>query len=201
MPEAVAGLILAAGRGTRFGLEPKLLADLEGRPLVRHAAEAALASRLRPAVAVLGAHAAGVRAALAGLDLALVENPDYAAGLSTSLRVGLSALPRTSEAVVVLLGDMPRVSARTLDRLADAFAGAGHAPAAVVPVHAGRRGNPVLLNLRRLGPALAGLTGDRGAGPILAGRDDVVEIAGDDGCLYDVDTPKALAAPGYPPRD
>ncbi|MDR7038480.1 molybdenum cofactor cytidylyltransferase [Methylobacterium sp. BE186] len=192
MAEAVAALILAAGRGTRFGPEPKLLAELEGRPLVRHAAEAALASRLRPVVAVLGAHAEGVRAALRGLDLTCLRNPDYAEGLSTSLRAGLASLPAGIGAAVILLGDMPRVTGGDLDRLADAFAGAEPRPAAVIPVHAGRRGNPVLLNLRRLGPALAALRGDRGAGPLLAGRDDVLEIAGTAGMGFDVDTPEAL---------
>ncbi|MEA1834117.1 nucleotidyltransferase family protein [Methylobacterium durans] len=192
MAEAIAALILAAGRGTRFGPEPKLLADLDGRPLVRHAAEAALASRLRPVVAILGAHAAGVRAALRDLDLTCAENPDYADGLSTSLKAGLAALPGEIAAAVILLGDMPRITGADLDRLADAFADADPAPAAVVPVHAGRRGNPVLLNLRRLGPALAALSGDRGAGPLLAGRDDVLEVAGTAGTGFDVDTPEAL---------
>ncbi|AWN41485.1 nucleotidyltransferase family protein [Methylobacterium durans] len=192
MAEAIAALILAAGRGTRFGPEPKLLADLDGRPLVRHAAEAALASRLRPVVAILGAHAADMRAALRDLDLTCVENPDYADGLSTSLKTGLAALPGEIAAAVILLGDMPRITGADLDRLADAFADADPAPAAVVPVHAGRRGNPVLLNLRRLGPALAALSGDRGAGPLLAGRDDVLEVAGTAGTGFDVDTPEAL---------
>jgi molybdenum cofactor cytidylyltransferase len=197
MPEAAIGtVLLAAGRGTRFGPAPKLVADLAGKPLVRHAAEAALAARAGPVIVVLGAHAEAVRAALSGLDLALVENPDYAAGLSTSLRVGLSALPEAVIGALVLLGDMPRVTPAQLDRLVAAFAAADPLPAAVVPVHAGRRGNPVLLNRRRLAPDLARLDGDRGAGPILAGRADVLEIPGDAGTALDIDTPAALAGLG-----
>lgn len=183
-------VLLAAGRGTRFGPEPKLLADLGGRPLVRHAAEAACASGLSPVVAVLGAHAPAVRAALAGLDLRFVENPRYAEGLSTSLRAGLASLPEACTGAVVMLGDMPRVGPALLRRLAGAFDGRA---AAIVPVWQGRRGNPVLLNRHRLAADLAGLAGDRGAGPLLAGRADVVEIAGGAGTGLDIDTPEALA--------
>jgi molybdenum cofactor cytidylyltransferase len=189
----VGTILLAAGLGSRFGPEPKLLAPLDGKPLVRHAAEAALGARPRPVIAVLGAHAQAVRAALDGLDLIRIENPDYRAGLSTSLRAGLAALPEGCSAAVVLLGDMPRVRACHIDRIAAAFSGAREEPAAVVPVQDGRRGNPVLLNLRRLGADIARLTGDRGAGPLLGGRTDVLEIPGDPGTALDIDTPAVLA--------
>ena len=195
MPE-VATILLAAGLGTRFGSEPKMLALFDGRPLVRHAAEAALAARPQPVVVVLGAHADAVRAALAGLDLTVVENPDFRAGLSTSLRAGLAALPQSCEAAVVVLGDMPRIGEAHIDRLADAFAGSSKAVAAVVPVQDGRRGNPVLLNLRRLAPDIARLTGDRGAGPLLKDRSDILEIPGDAATALDIDTPDALTAAG-----
>ncbi|AWN46940.1 4-diphosphocytidyl-2C-methyl-D-erythritol kinase [Methylobacterium terrae] len=194
MPEPIGTVLLAAGRGTRFGASPKLLSPLDGKPLVRHAAEAALAGDLGPVVAVLGHAGEGVRAALAGLPLTLVENPDYAEGLSTSLRAGLGALPDTVAAALVLLGDMPQVGPDVLVRLAEAFRSAPAAPAAVVPVRDGQRGNPVLLNRRLLAEGLAGMTGDRGAGPLLARRDDVLELAVEDaGVLVDVDTPAALA--------
>lgn len=187
---AIGIVLLAAGRGTRFGEAPKLLADLGGRPLVRHAAEAARASGLAPVIAVLGAHAPAVRSALAGLDLRFVENPHYADGLSTSLRAGLAALPEACTGALVMLGDMPRVGPDLLRRLAGSF---DRTAAAIVPVWQGRRGNPVLLNRCRLATELAGLSGDRGAGPLLAGRTDVVEIAGDPGTGLDIDTPEALA--------
>ncbi|GJD88234.1 MULTISPECIES: nucleotidyltransferase family protein [Methylobacterium] len=194
-PPGIGIVLLAAGRGTRFGPEPKLLAALGGRPLVRHAAEAACEAAcawgLGPVVAVLGAHAPAVRAALSGLDIRFVENPAYADGLSTSLRAGLAALPEACPGAVVMLGDMPRVAPALLRRLAEAFDGRA---AAIVPVWQGRRGNPVLLNHRRLAPELDGLAGDRGAGPLLAGRPDVVEIAGEAGSGLDIDTPEALAA-------
>lgn len=190
----IATILLAAGRGTRFGAEPKLLAELDGQPLVRHAAATALAARPRPVVAVLGAHAEAVAAALSGLDVRLVRNEAYAAGLSTSLRAGVEALPPGCDAAIVMLGDMPRVTARLVDRLADAFVEAGGKSAAIVPVHGGVRGNPVLLNLRLLGAGIATLTGDRGAGPLLGGRADVLEIDGDPGTALDIDTSESLAA-------
>ncbi|GJD50959.1 Nicotine blue oxidoreductase [Methylobacterium crusticola] len=207
MPEAPVGLVLlAAGRGTRFGPEPKLLARLDGEPLVRHAAAAALAattlaSGLGPVVAVLGHAEPEVRAALRGLPLTLVRNPAYADGMATSLRAGLAALPDAVEGAIVLLGDMPRIGAGLLVRLAGAFreaaAGGAPAPAAVVPVRAGRRGNPVLLNRRLLADGLSSLAGDRGAGPLLAARSDVLEVPVEEaGILLDVDTPAALAGLG-----
>lgn len=192
MPDSIGIVLLAAGRGTRFGPEPKLLAALDGVPLVRRAAEAAIAARSRPVVAVFGAHAEAVEAALHGLDLVRLRNPDFAAGLSTSLRVGLDALPDRCLGAVVMLADMPRVTAAHIDRLADAFDAAERKPAAIVPVHEGRRGNPVLLNRRLLAPLLAGLTGDQGAGPLLKGRPDVLEIPGDAATCLDIDTAVAL---------
>lgn len=187
-------VLLAAGLGTRFGPEPKMLALLDGRPLVRHAAEAALAAAPRPVVVVLGAHADAVRRALSGLDVVLVENPDFRAGLATSLRAGVAALPQDCEAAVIVLGDMPRIFAVHIDRLAAAFEETSRSVAAVVPVLASLRGNPVLLNLRRLAPDIARLTGDRGAGPLLRDRSDVLEIPGDAATALDIDTPAALRA-------
>ncbi|MFE1597948.1 nucleotidyltransferase family protein [Methylobacterium sp. ID0610] len=194
MSAPVGIVLLAAGRGTRFGPSPKLLAPLDGKPLVRHAAEAAIAAGLGPVVAVLGHAEPDVRAALQGLGLAAVTNARYAEGLSTSLRAGLAALPAEVAGAVILLGDMPRVSAAVIRGLAAAFREAGEAPAAVIPVRAGRRGNPVLLNRRRLAADLATLAGDRGAGPLLAGRSDLLEWeVEEDAVLLDIDTPEALA--------
>lgn len=194
MPEPIGIVLLAAGRGSRFGGEPKLLALLDGKPLVRHAADAALAADLGPVVVVLGAHAPRIRAALHGLELGYVDNPAHADGLSTSLRAGLAGLAPPGEAVIVMLADMPRIRPAHLAALAAAFSSAETRPAAIIPVHEGRRGNPVLLNRALLGPGLDTLTGDQGAGRLLAGRDDVIEIMLDDAVRQDVDTHAALAA-------
>ncbi len=194
MPEPrIGAVILAAGLGSRFGPTPKMLAPYAGAPMVRRAAEAALASRASAVVAVLGAHAERVREALSGLDLIRVENPEPTAGLSASLRLGLAALPPGTEAAVILLGDMPRIGPAHVDALIVAYTNAVPRPAAVVPVSGGRRGNPVLLDLARLADDLARLTGDHGAGPILKGRPDVLEVPADPAVAFDVDRPEALA--------
>jgi molybdenum cofactor cytidylyltransferase len=190
---SVAALVPAAGLGSRFGETPKVLAELDGKPLVRRVAEAAAASRADPAIVVVGRAGEAVRAALAGLPVGVVENPDYAQGLSTSLRAGFAALPEGVEGAVVCLGDMPLLGPDILDALIAAFAETPDA-AAIVPLHAGRRGNPVLLSCR-LAPEIARLEGDRGAGPLLKGLADVRELPwSDERVLVDVDTPEALAA-------
>jgi molybdenum cofactor cytidylyltransferase len=144
-------------------------------------------------VVVLGAHAGPVAAALEGLDLTLVENPEYAVGLSTSLKAGLAALPPETQAALVLLGDMPRIGAAHLDGLIAAYRAAEPRPSAVVPVRDQRRGNPVLLDLRVLKDDFEALSGDRGAGPILNRRTDVLEVPGDAATGFDVDRPDGLA--------
>ena len=189
---SIAAMILAAGQGTRFGPEPKLLAELAGRPLVRHVADAALASTSAPVLAVLGHRREAVEAVLPPA-VRRVENPDYARGLSTSLRAGFAALGPAAEAAVVLLGDMPRVTPALIDRLIDTWIAAGR-PAAVVPTYDGRRGNPVLLSAA-LAPEIAKLSGDTGAGALLRARSDVCELPVTvASILADVDTPEALAA-------
>ncbi len=196
----IGAVILAAGRSARFRAEgggeiSKLAALLEGKPLARHAAEAALASRARPVVVVTGYARRAVEAALAGLPLAIVDNPDFAIGMASSLKAGVAALPADVAGALIVLGDMPRIEAATLDRLIEAFAARPLALAAA-PVRAGRRGNPVLLS-RALFPALARLEGDEGARRLLREADSLgiveVEVEGD-GVTLDIDTPSELAA-------
>lgn len=189
----IAAIVLAAGRGTRFAGATKMLAELHGTALVRHVVEAALASGLRPVVVVTGHEAEAVAAALDGLEVRFVPNPSYAEGLSSSLLSGFAALPDDVEAAAILLGDMPGIGPALIRRLATAWQETGR-PAALVPTHAGRRGNPVVLS-RRLAPEIAALTGDVGAGPLLRGRPDAVEHAVDDAAIaLDLDTADALAA-------
>jgi len=183
-------IVLAAGQGGRFGGGNKLLADLDGHPLIRRAAEAALGSRACQTVVVTGRDRAAVEAALDGLPVAFAHNPGFASGLASSLRSGLSAVAG-ADAAVVLLGDMPGVSARIVDALIEAFERAPGAMA-VTPVRNGRRGNPVLL-ARPLFERLMALEGDEGARRLLATLEGVVELPlDDDGVLADVDTPADL---------
>jgi molybdenum cofactor cytidylyltransferase len=186
-------IVLAAGRGTRMGGENKLAAELHGKPVVRHPVEAALASRARPVIVVTGHEPQRAKAALAGLDVTLVHNPDFAEGLSTSLKVGLAALPHDVDAAAVLLGDMPEVTGALLDKLVAAIDPARGALIAV-PTRDGKRGNPVVW-ARRFFDELSKLKGDVGARHLIgANSEAVVEIAVDDEAAFlDIDTPEALA--------
>jgi len=190
----VGALVLAAGRSTRMGGPNKLLAEIGGKPLVRIVTEQALASRAAPVIVVTGHERPKVEAALAGLRLRLVHNPEYAAGLSTSLKAGLAALPGNVDGAIVCLGDMPQVTAALIDRMLEAFDPARGA-LIVVPTIDGKRGNPVVWS-RRFFPDLMALEGDVGARHLIATyADAVVEVPMEDSAaLTDVDTPDALLA-------
>jgi molybdenum cofactor cytidylyltransferase len=190
----VAAIVLAAGRSTRMGGPNKLLAEIGGKPLVRIAAEQALASRARPVVVVTGHQREQVEAVLKGLAVKLVHNPDYAEGLSTSLKVGVAALPAEADGAIVCLGDMPQVDAALIDRLIAAFDPEKGALVAV-PTIAGKRGNPVVWS-RRFFADLGKLDGDVGARHLIGSYPEaVVEVpVTGNGALVDVDTPDALRA-------
>jgi molybdenum cofactor cytidylyltransferase len=189
-----AALVLAAGRSTRMGGPNKLLAEIGGKPLVRFVAEQALASRAAPVVVVTGHERTKVEAALSGLRVRFVHNPDYAAGLSTSLKAGLAALPSEADGAIVCLGDMPQVTAGLIDRMLEAFDPARGA-LVVVPTIEGKRGNPVVWS-RRFFPDLMALEGDVGARHLIGTHADAVaEVPVEDSAaLTDVDTPDALLA-------
>jgi molybdenum cofactor cytidylyltransferase len=188
----VAAVVLAAGRSTRMGGPNKLLAEIGGRPLVRIAAEQALGSRAKPVIVVTGHERERVEAALKGLPVRLVHNPDFAQGLGGSVRTGIAAVPGEADGAIVCLGDMPQVDAALIDRLIAAFAPEQGA-LAVVPTIDGQRGNPVLWS-RRFFPDLMAIEGDVGARHLI-GRygEAVVEVpVTGKGALVDIDTPEAL---------
>jgi molybdenum cofactor cytidylyltransferase len=191
----VAAIILAAGRGTRFGDELKLLAQIGGKALVRHAAEAAVGSMVDPVIVVTGYRSNEVEAALHGLPVQILYNALFAQGLSTSLKIGFSALPPTTRAAVILLGDMPFVKADLIDALVAEWRERGE-PAALVPTLDGRRGNPVVLS-RDLQAMIEDLSGDVGAGSLLRKRSDVLEWPTTDPAVaQDIDTREELAKHG-----
>jgi molybdenum cofactor cytidylyltransferase len=189
----VAAVILAAGLSTRMGRN-KLLIEVAGRPMVRHAVEAALASAADPVIVVTGNDSAELRAALSGLTVQFTDNPDFSKGLSTSLKSGLSALPQDIDGAAILLGDMPGVTAGLVDRLIAAFDPAEGRAICVATSH-GHRGNPVLW-ARRFFPEMAVLEGDVGARALLRAYAELIcEVeADDDAPLTDIDTQEALTA-------
>jgi molybdenum cofactor cytidylyltransferase len=188
-----AAIVLAAGRSTRMGGPNKLLAEIGGRPLVRIAAEEALASRARPVIVVTGHQRERVEAALSGLAVKCVHNPDFAEGLSTSLKAGLAAVPEDVDGVIVCLGDMPQVRADLLDRLMAAL-DPDRGALIAMPTTDGKRGNPVVWS-RRFFNELAALEGDVGARHLIARYPEaVVEIPVTGNAAFaDVDTPEALS--------
>ena len=192
-----AALVLAAGLGSRFaasgGREPsKLVASFQGSSVVRHVVRAALVSRADPVVVVTGHAADAVEEALDGLAVSFAFNAAFERGLAGSLKVGVAALPAEAGGAVVLLGDMPLVTAGLIDRLLDA---AEREPAvdAVIPALEGRRGNPVVL-ARSLFKAVGHLDGDAGARRLL--RTPGIRVReiepGDANILLDIDQPSDL---------
>ena len=113
----VTALVLAAGRSSRMGDRFKLVEDVQGKPIVRHVVEAAGESGADDVVVVTGHRAADVETALVGAEVRFVHNADFAEGLSASLRVGVTALAPVTDAVLVLLGDMPLIDAASIDAL------------------------------------------------------------------------------------
>ena len=139
----VSAIVLAAGRSTRMDGPNKLLAELDGKKLVRIVTEQALASKASEVIVVTGHQADLVEQALSGLKVRFARNPDFAGGLASSVKAGIAAVPANADGAVVCLGDMPLISSRLIDQLIETFApDRGHLIA--VPVSDGRRGNPVL---------------------------------------------------------
>jgi molybdenum cofactor cytidylyltransferase len=190
----VAAIILAAGRSTRMGGPNKLLAELDGKKLVRIAAEQALASKASDVVVVTGHQAELVEKALEGLKVRFVRNPDFAGGLASSVKAGIAAVPETADGAVICLGDMPLIDAQLIDRLIESFA-PDRGNLIVVPAADGRRGNPVLWS-RRFFKELMTLDGDIGARHLIAKHAEAVAEVPVDGqsAFLDIDTPQALEA-------
>ncbi len=189
-------IVLAAGRGVRFG-GGKLLAQLDGAPLVAHALRTAFLSPVRRVFVAVADPA--VRAAVettatrlkASERLVVVPVEDADEGMGASLRAAASALPQDTTGVFVFLGDMPAVDPATPTLLARALESPHHI---VAPLFLGRRGHPVLFGATWL-PALRALSGDEGARALIesAGARLARIPVQDPGIHLDVDRPEDLA--------
>jgi molybdenum cofactor cytidylyltransferase len=190
----LAAIVLAGGQSRRMGARNKLLIAVDGKAMVARAVDTVAAAGFDPVIVVIGHEAERIRELLAGRAVTFAHNPDYAGGISTSLRAGIAALPEGVDGALVSLGDMPRVRPDQLRRLADAFDPAG-GRAICLPTWQGKRGNPVLW-ARRFFAEMTDVSGDVGARHIVGEHADLVcEVEmDDDSVLIDVDSPEALVA-------
>jgi molybdenum cofactor cytidylyltransferase len=183
----IVGVVLAAGLSRRMG-RPKLLLALEGKPVLRHAVEGMLAGGVDEAVIVVPPEHDDLEAALAGLPVRFAVNPRPEAGQSTSIAVGASAAPAGAEAVLIALGDQPRLPPQVIPGLIATFMRMGKAIAA--PRYREGQGNPVLFGPQVISE-LRALTGDRGARAVI--EKDTSRVAWvdfDEPMPADVDTPE-----------
>ncbi|HEX7977527.1 MAG TPA: nucleotidyltransferase family protein [Gemmatimonadaceae bacterium] len=186
----IAGILLASGASTRFGGD-KLLAALDGRPVVRWSAEA-LAGAVDTLVVIVREDGSAIRRALEGLPIRWAINHDAERGMSTAIRAGIAALPAQVAAAIIALADQPLVDAGVVERLVARWREGG--ARAVQPRYDDGRGHPVLFD-GSLFPALTALEGDVGARAVLdsVGDElDMLTVAGPG--PIDVDTPEALRA-------
>ena len=194
-PVSVGAMLLAAGRSSRMGDHNKLLARIDGEPLVRRSARALSDAGLPDTVVVLGHQADKVASAIAPVGITTVVNAEFATGIAGSLVAGLRALPDSIDGALVMLADMPDVTADDIGKLVEVFR--DHAGRAIVRATAsGRRGNPVILP-RALFASVEMLQGDTGARHIVENSDlEVIDVEIGNAARHDVDTPAALAAAG-----
>ncbi|PNG92125.1 nucleotidyltransferase family protein [Streptomyces malaysiensis] len=188
----VAGIVLAAGGGRRLGGRPKALLTHRGRPLVEHAAHALLAGGCTPVHIVLGAGAETVRERARLPGCVLVDNPDWAEGMGSSLRAGLGSLAGTGAgAALVALVDQPGIGAEAVARVVAAYRSPSTLAAAA---YDGERGHPVLFGADRWGDITASAVGDRGARAYLQAHQSAITLVdcSDIARTDDIDTPEDL---------
>ena len=180
----VAGLLLAAGEGSRLG-RPKALISVGGRTLVERGIDLLRDGGCDPVIVVTGA----VAVSLPGV--VVVHNPDWPTGMGSSLRTGLATLPADSDAVVVALVDQPLIGAETVSRLISAFR---DNPVLIAAGYGGKRRNPVLIPRRYWADVAAKAEADLGARGFLQAHSELITIVecGDIGRPDDVDTEEDL---------
>lgn len=154
-----AAVLLAAGSGSRMGLKPKSLLELNGEPLIRRSARQLLDAGVTQLVVVLGHYAADIEAPLQGLPVHKIYNPDPDQGLVSSQRLGLQALSNNTDTVIMSLADQPLVTTQDIQTLLHAFAQYRSTTDMLFPFVNGQPGNPVLLSARARADILAGNSG------------------------------------------
>ncbi|NIQ38629.1 MAG: NTP transferase domain-containing protein [Proteobacteria bacterium] len=182
----ISAVVLAAGQSTRIGMN-KLLLDLGGETVLERVVDALLASRVDRVIVVVGYEGERVRQRLRGRDVFVIHNPEYHEGMAASIREGLKHIDPGSHGVLIALGDQPLMSSGTIDQIVDAYRNTRKG--IVCPTHRGKRGHPVIFNLKKYEKALLMLRGDIGGKKIIETHgDDLLEIAVDSpGVVSDID--------------
>lgn len=190
----IAAVIVAAGQSSRFDGGNKLLADLDGVPLIRHAARAVVEARVADAVLVVPADHAAIVSAAGDGPWSVVVNEDTSAGLSSSIRAGVAALDPSIDGALIVLADMPFVTAELIAQLCETFAAHDGKRIVFPATRDGRQSNPVLWP-HALFPALLQLSGDKGGKTLLDAHPDLHApvMLGNDAAAFDVDTESDLA--------
>ena len=183
----VAGIVLAAGKSTRYG-DTKQILPWKGTTLAAHSARVAIESGLDPVIVVVGCQSEKVKKELEGLSVHLVNNPDFESGQSSSLRKGLEALPPSAGAAVFLLADQPLITADIIQKIVSAHRQL-FAPVCL-PVFEGKRGNPVLFD-KSLFSELLELRGDTGGREVIERHQSrIATVPSGRSILLDIDTPE-----------
>lgn len=187
----IGAVVLAAGRSERMETQ-KLLLPLRGRPIITGIVDELLRSPLERIVVVVGRDTAQIQSALSGRAVAFAQNPDPAGDMLSSVRCGLRALPKACEAVLVVLGDQPGVSKELVAGLVRAFRKTHRG--IIVPVHAGKRGHPLLFDARFRDEILTRYDGAGLRGLLAAYPEEILEHTVPSAALFDdVDTPEDYA--------
>ena len=190
--DKIHAIILAGGQSRRMGSKNKLLALINGKPMVKLIAENILNSRVQTVTVVTGFQAQSTKKALDGLTLNFVNNRDFESGLSSSLTTGVASTPENCSAIMICLGDMPKITKKHINKLIEAY-DPTEGRAICVPTWQGKRGNPVLWGHQFL-LEMMDLTGDFGAKDLIVKHSElVIEVEMDDeSVILDIDTPEAL---------
>ncbi|MCP4722292.1 MAG: nucleotidyltransferase family protein [Desulfobacteraceae bacterium] len=193
-PIKLAGIILAAGMGTRMGATKQLL-PLGGRPVLEKVIQNGLAAHLDPLILVLGYEANKIMDRLFLSQARVVINPRYKTGMSSSIKAGLAAIGPLCDGAMFLLGDQPLVDQSILKKLIQSYTNQAHTnrphQTIVIPTFRGRQGNPVIFG-RHFFPELNRLTGDIGGRVLFKTHPEkIIQVSVETNAIcFDLDTPE-----------
>ena len=188
----IVGVILGAGKSSRMGSENKLLADINGKPMILRVVEAANGSKIDKTFLVTGHQRELIQTATKAENIQFVHNPNFSEGLSSSIKSVKHQLNSDVDGVIVCLGDMPGITSAHINTLINTFEDNSNRHI-FIPILNGKRGNPVLWSNKYFS-LLCSLTGDMGARAIFESHsNDILEVEINDDAIHtDLDTPTAL---------